>query len=258
MKEEEEEETITAFDADAYSQERKDDALWAQSPEEADDWLRPSAEQAWQEATYEEREAIYEYTHDSNDFNMPLRGYDGDWDNYVGTENMEISQYDADMIEATTRYIDNSPLEQDTWLQRGVTEGGAAAFLGIDEDMFYGSEEDMQDAILGKVVTDDAFCSHGSSKGTGFNGVIFNTYCPEGTKAAYCEPFSHFGEGAKSPDWDGESHQSYFGSELETLLQRGTSFNVTKVSKSYGDWYIDIEVINQDPKPLNEMFLDII
>lgn len=223
------------FSPDAYSEERKDEALWAQSSEEADEALRPSAEKAWQEASYEEKEGIFNYTEDSDDYNLPLRGFGEDWEDYIGTEDMTISQNIADRIDATTNYIDRCELEQDTWLQRGVGEGGAAAFLGIDEDMFYGSEEDMRDAILGKVVRDEAFCSHGSSKGSGFNGVIFNTYCPKGTKGAYCEPFSRFGQGAQSTDWDGISGQNYFGNELETLLQRGTDFEVTKISKRYGN-----------------------
>ena len=107
----------------------------------------------------------------------------------------------------------------------------------------------MKSRILGAVFTEEAFMSTGTAKGTGFGGgVVFNIYAPSGTKMLYCEPFSHYGNGAKK-NWDGKSKQTSFGYESEMLIQRGSSFRVIKVEKSGNRWYIDMEVVGQDPLP---------
>ena len=65
----------------------------------------------------------------------------------------------------------------------------------------------------------------------------------------YCEPFSAFGHGSGKA-WDGISRQNSIGHEAEILIQRGTKFRVTKVEKgSNGTWYIDLDVIEQNPVP---------
>ena len=43
--------------------------------------------------------------------------------------------------------------------------------------------------------------------------------------------------------------QQPFGSESEMLLQRGTTFKITKIEKSNGTWYIDLDVVAQNPLP---------
>lgn len=43
--------------------------------------------------------------------------------------------------------------------------------------------------------------------------------------------------------------QQTFGSESEMLLQRGTTFKITKVEKSNGTWYIDLDIVAQNPLP---------
>ena len=60
----------------------------------------------------------------------------------------------------------------------------------------------------------------------------------------YVEPFSAFGNGA-GRKWDGVSGQSSFGDEAEMLIQRETTFKVTKVEKSSGKIYIDLEIRGQ-------------
>ena len=89
--------------------------------------------------------------------------------------------------------------------------------------------------------------STGVAKGKGLNlngGVLLNVYAPKGTKMMYVEPFSAFGNGS-GRTWDGISKQSHFGTEAEMLVQRGTKFRVTKVEKSNGIIYVDMEVIEQ-------------
>ena len=245
----------TAFGTDAYTQERKDDALWAKTAREADSILRPATETAWQDATGAEKNAAYKYTSGSGSFNRPLRGYDGMWNegSYYGVGNVFLDAEGSgqDIIELTN-LIDKTPLQQDTWLQRGVSNTGLAGFLGVDESQLRnGTQEELEGLLLGKVINDPAFMSCGSSKGAGFNGNILNIYCPEGTKALYCEPFSAFGAGDKKY-WDGKSGQSSFGGELETLLQRNTYFQVTKVEVTKDRWgstqvYLDLDVIDQKP-----------
>ena len=120
-------------------------------------------------------------------------------------------------------------------------------FLQCSRDLLvYGSEKDLQNELLGKTITEYGFMSMGSAKGQGFSGsILFNIYAPAGTKMMYVEPFSAYG-GGDGRDWDGKSSQSGYGSEFETIMQQGTQFRVTKVEKSGGQLYIDIEVINQD------------
>lgn len=48
--------------------------------------------------------------------------------------------------------------------------------------------------------------------------------------------------------WDGIAKQSSFGQESEIILQQGTTFRVTKVEKTPGMIYIDLEVIGQNPQ----------
>ena len=58
-----------------------------------------------------------------------------------------------------------------------------------------------------------------------------NVFCPAGTHMIYAEPWSHYGgEKYNYNDsnnsigytfWDGKTNQSYFGSEDETIIQRG-------------------------------------
>jgi hypothetical protein len=65
-----------------------------------------------------------------------------------------------------------------------------------------------------------------------------------GTKMMYAEPFSRFGNGDEL-HWNGIAKQTSFGHEDERIIQRGTTFKVTKVEKKCSNAYFDIEVIAQ-------------
>lgn len=239
---------VSPFGPDAYTEERKNAALWAKTSREADNALRPVTERVWQGMSPAERSAAYGYTSGSGGFNRPLRGYDESWYNFKGVGEVPLNnEHRGDAINAFTDAIERSVLEQDTWLQRGVDTKGLAGFLQIPESTLYNSsQEELESLLLGKVIADPAFFSCGSSKGKGFSGNILNVYCPEGTHAMYAEPFSAFGDGAGS-GWDGKSPQSSFGYELETIVQRNTYYRISKVEKSYGKIYLDIEVVDQKP-----------
>ena len=110
---------------------------------------------------------------------------------------------------------------------------------------------DLQD-LVGMTMQEGGFMSTGSRKGQGFShkSVIFNIYAPKGTRAAYIEPFSAFGNGA-GRSWDGKKRFTSFSNEHETLFQRGTKMRITKVYKEGEKIYIDCEVIGQEVRPLS-------
>lgn len=231
---------------DPYSQERKNAAIWAKTPKEADNVLRQKCGEVWRTAKAVEKSAAYKYTSGSGSFNRPLRGYDKIWSSFKGIGKVSLNnEKSGAAIKHLTNLINRSTYDKDIWVQRGVQPAGAAAFLGISEKQLMSMSQDKLFDLLKKdAVTDTAFVSCGSCKGHGFSGVIFNIYCPKGTKMLYAEPFSAYGGGDKKK-WDGMSGQSFFGHELETIIQRGTKFRITKVEKGYKGIFIDMEVVEQ-------------
>lgn len=227
------------FDADAYSQARKDAAVWAKNTKDADDVLRAKCGEVWRNATDDEKNAIFGYTSSYHNINEPLRGL-----TYYGSA--ADTQLGLDRIPLMESIINKSYYDKDIWLQRG---GGMVELkkFGLSNYAYATDAEIM--ALVGKEGTEGAFTSAGVAKGKGFGGnVITNIYAPRGTKMMYAEPYSSFGNGS-GRSWDGIAKQSTFGSESEIILQRGTTFRVTKVEKSGNTWYIDVEVINQDVLP---------
>ena len=227
------------FDADAYSQARKDAAVWAKDTKEADDVLRAKCGEVWRNATTEEKNAIFGYTSSYHNINEPLRGL-----TYYGSA--ADTQLGLDRIPLMESIIDKSYYDKDIWLQRG---GGMVELkkYGLSNYAYASDSEIM--ALVGKEGTEGAFTSAGVAKGKGFGGkVITNIYAPRGTKMMYAEPYSAFGDGA-GRTWDGIAKQTSFGSESEIILQRGTTYRITKVEKKGSTWYIDVEVINQDTLP---------
>lgn len=227
------------FDADAYSQARKDAAIWAKNTKDADDVLRAKCGEVWRNATDEEKNAIFGYTSSYHNINEPLRGL-----TYYGSA--ADTQLGLDRIPLMESIINKSYYDKDIWLQRcgGMVE---LKKFGLSNYAYATDAEIM--ALVGKEGTEGAFTSAGVAKGKGLGGnVITNIYAPRGTKMMYAEPYSSFGNGS-GRSWDGIAKQSTFGSESEIILQRGTTFRVTKVEKSGNTWYIDVEVINQDVLP---------
>jgi SPP1 gp7 family putative phage head morphogenesis protein len=249
----------TAVD-DAFSQARKDAAIWAKSTKEADDVLRDVSGQVWQAAPKVEKDAIYEYTSSYSKFNEPLRGIEYGTNAVKGVGNIDFDTIGTNyggykpgqvrkQINAMTDIIEKSTYDVDVWLQRGCDYRGMDSFFEISmSDLQNASQAELEKLLLGKTVTDYGFFSCGVSKGKGFSHkpIIMNVYAPKGTKMMYAEPFSAFGNGS-GRSWDGVSRQSSFGSESEIILQQGTSFRVTKVEKTGGKLYVDIEVILQNP-----------
>lgn len=187
----------------------------------------------------EEQDAIYGYTVSYHNINEPLRGL-----TYYGSQTS--AQLGLQRIPLIEGIINKSSYNFDMWLQRedklvALKKFGLANFSTVTDAEIK--------ALIGATGTEGAFWSMEVAKGTGFSGdVIFNIYAPRGTKMMYCESFSGFGNGSGS-NWDGIIKQQTFGSESEMLLQRGTTFKITKVEKSNGTWYIDLDIVAQNPLP---------
>lgn len=231
-------------DLSRYDQQYKDAAFWFKERKAADKVLRAQTGEVWNDLSKEEREALYQYTSGSGKFNRPLRGYEGSWYNYKGIGQVDLDyEGGKEMIEAATKALDKSSYDFDIWLQRGVESAdGAAGFLGISTNQLTLSEKELQDLLLDKVVKDEAFLSTAACKGSGFSGnLVVNAYAPRGTKMIYAEPFSHYGQGNKLA-WDGVASQSSFGGEFEVIIQRGSSYKITKLEKVGSRIFVDVDV----------------
>lgn len=144
--------------------------------------------------------------------------------------------------------LDRSVIREDCWLQRGVDSHGASKFLDLSS-LGYSSLNDVvdPDELIGLRPVEKGYMSCGTARGTGFDeDITFNIFVPKGTHGMYLAPISRFGGGeqGKYKTWNGED--TYIGHENETLLHRGLKFEVTKAEKRYGQWFIDLEVINDE------------
>lgn len=235
---------IEAVD-DAFTQERKDAAMWAKTTKEADAQLRSMCGDVWQAAKQAERRAIYDYTSGSGKFNRPLSGFQGSWGQY---NNKGVGMVDLNYegafkeIQDMTDIISKSSYDFDVWLQRGCGTEAIESFLHLPNGTLGRMTHEQLQQFLGRDGRIYSFTSTGVAKGKGFSGnVIMNIYAPKGTQMMYAEPFSAFGNGG-GKSWDGISPQSTFGYESEMIIQRGASYTITKIEKSGSTIFIDVEV----------------
>lgn len=233
--------------ANLITPERRGNAWKFTDRNDADSMLRSWTGETWRNLTKKEQRAVYEYTSGSGSFNRPLRGYQGNWSNFVGIGNVDLDyEGSGEDIALMTKVLGQSEMPNDIWLVRGVSMDGGCAFLGVDTSFFYGASDEDMKALIGKQVTDEAFLSCGTAVGTGFSGSMrLNIFVPQGTHCMYVEPFSAYGGGAHL-NWDGYSTSSYIGGECETIIQRASYYEVTDVRKNmYGDIEVDIDVVSQ-------------
>lgn len=245
---------------DAFSQERKDAAIWAKTTKEADDVLRDTCGEVWRTSPPIQKNAIYDYTKSYHKFNEPLRGIEYGSEKFLGVGNVDLDQIGVSYqgwkpgqmrkeINAMTDIISKSTYKEDFWLQRGCRFKGMDKFFNVPMDRLQSATQaELEQLLLNTTPTEYGFCSCGVAKGKGFSGdIILNIYAPSGTQMMYVEPFSAFGNGG-GKNWDGIAKQGSFGQESEIILQQGTKFRVTKVEKTPGMIYIDLEVIEQTPQ----------
>lgn len=245
---------------DAFSQERKDAAIWAKTTKEADDVLRDTCGEVWRTSPPIQKNAIYDYTQSYHKFNEPLRGIEYGSEKFLGVGNVDLDQIGVSYqgwkpgqmrkeINAMTDIISKSTYKEDFWLQRSCRFKGMDKFFNVPMDRLQSATQaELEQLLLNTTPTEYGFCSCGVAKGKGFSGdIILNIYAPSGTQMMYVEPFSAFGNGG-GKNWDGIAKQGSFGQESEIILQQGTKFRVTKVEKTPGMIYIDLEVIEQTPQ----------
>lgn len=245
---------------DAFSQERKDAAIWAKTTKEADDVLRDTCGEVWRTSPPIQKNAIYDYTQSYHKFNEPLRGIEYGSEKFLGVGNVDLDQIGVSYqgwkpgqmrkeINAMTDIVSKSTYKEDFWLQRGCRFKGMDKFFNVPMDRLQSATQaELEQLLLNTTPTEYGFCSCGVAKGKGFSGdIILNIYAPSGTQMMYVEPFSAFGNGG-GKNWDGIAKQGSFGQESEIILQQGTKFRVTKVEKTPGMIYIDLEVIEQTPQ----------
>lgn len=245
---------------DAFSQERKDAAIWAKTTKEADGVLRDTCGEVWRTSPPIQKNAIYDYTQSYHKFNEPLRGIEYGSEKFLGVGNVDLDQIGVSYqgwkpgqmrkeINAMTDIISKSTYKEDFWLQRGCRFKGMDKFFNVPMDRLQSATQaELEQLLLNTTPTEYGFCSCGVAKGKGFSGdIILNIYAPSGTQMMYVEPFSAFGNGG-GKNWDGIAKQGSFGQESEIILQQGTKFRVTKVEKTPGMIYIDLEVIEQTPQ----------
>lgn len=239
----------------AYSKQRMKAGIWFNGAYDADLAFRSTISDLWQNVyTESQKEALYLYTAGSGFMNRPLRGYDGSWYNFKGVGNVSLNNENSKgefYINQMTEAISKSSYQKDYWFNRGIeTTSGLASFLNVKEDWLNKATDKELQTLIGKVVTDEGFTSCGTSKGSGFSGHKMNVFCPAGTHMIYAEPWSHYGgEKYNYNDsnnnigynfWDGKTKQSYFGHEDETIIQRGTSYAITKIKRN-SDGIIEFE-----------------
>ena len=238
---------------DTYDPARKDAAHWAKDTKDADSILRDKCGEVWRSSTQREKEAIYRYTQNSGGFNRPLAGFEKPWSQsgsgwerkyYKGVNKVWIDyEQFGDQIRAMTDMISKSTYDADMWLQRGVDYNAFEVFLDLPEHSLSGMTEQELQQFLGLTGRFGNFASCGVSKGKGFShkDVIMNIYVPKGSEVMYAEPFSAFSAGYDKLNWDGVNLQSSFGHEAEAIIQRGGSYTITKIEKSRGKIWIDVE-----------------
>lgn len=232
------------FSPGDYTTARKNAASWHLDKDKALAEYMPNTSQWWVKAKDMDKQAVFEYTGGSGAYNRPLRGYQGAWGtyNFKGIGNVPLNYENKEQfINALTKVINENSFAQDIWVQRGTDYDAIDALLGKR----LVSIKDPQ-SIVGTIFTDAGFTSTSVHKGGGFIGdLTLNIYCPRGTKMIYAEPVSAYADNPYKYRWNGKQKITSAGWENEMILQRNTSFRITKVENKFGRFYIDVEVVAQ-------------
>lgn len=106
------------FDANAYSQARKNAAFWAKDADTADDYFRPFAKADWKRWTQNEKEVAFNYTSGSSYINEPC------YKTYLSTKygvNHEVRDSWNDINTLSSMIDKSKPFTRDVWLNRGAS-----------------------------------------------------------------------------------------------------------------------------------------
>ena len=234
------------FDADCYTQERKDKAVWFKRPEDANDYFfeKINVVEQWEKATLMEKEAIYDYTAGSSFMTETLRAIKGHY--YTYDTHMDVVK---EQVEAMTNLISRCS-DGDCWIKRDTAAWDFANIFG--KDLYEMERQGKLQDLINVEGIDKSFISCGNCKDTYFKrrDLIYNIYCPQKTQMIYAEPFSAFGQYKSA--WDGKTKPTELN-ENEIILQRGTKFRCTKIEKKDGVFYVNLEVIEQNPLPIKDV-----
>lgn len=204
----------------AYSQARKDKALWAKTNAEYrknDSIFDKLARKVHAAKSAFEHEGYYHYTWGSGPFNHPLAGFKNGWGGtFLGPGKVDINYAGyGDRIRGLTSLVSKSKQEVDFWVQSGQNLESLEGMLKIP----YGTLRGMTDAQLQQFVGAQKelpqFISGAINKGGGSytpGNMLFNIYCPKGSEALYVLEDGYFRK-----------------SEHEMILQRGGTYKITKI-----------------------------
>ena len=212
-----------------YSKERKNKATWFKSFHPAYNHFVGRASEHWQSMSSVERNVIQAYTGSGySRFNKPLRGIAHDKYGYSFDEH-GLNTF-SEGVNNLTKAIDKCTWDEDIWVNRYIANG--TRMFKLPGSSAKRTLESMSEAELKMLentsFTDGGFFSAGAAKGTGYHtgNIVFNVYCPKGTKMAYVAPYSTASKG-----------------ENEMILQRGYEYRITKVERKGNSFFLDMEVI---------------
>lgn len=61
----------------------------------------------------------------------------------------------------------------------------------------------------------------------------------------YAQPFSYYGDMASGGIWDGKFSTGSLSYEQEMIIQRNTTYRITKIEYTGNRYYFDVEVVSQ-------------
>lgn len=225
----------------AYSKERKNNAVWFKGFNEAYQHFSSNAGKHWKMMNSAEQNVIESYTGSGySRFNKPLRKiyHDSDGYSFSPSAGLGMSTF-SEAVNNLTNAIDKCEWEEDIWVNRYIKNNTKMFQLpgtSKPKELEYMTESELQ-SLVGTSFRDEGFMSAGAAKGTGYKtgNIVFNIYCPKGTKMAYVAPYS-----ASS------------SSENEMIIQRGYEFRITKITHNGSHYYLDMEVVlgSDSKKPI--------
>lgn len=269
---------VGKFSEDMYTDEAKKAAKNFARRTDADKYYREILDRQWADMTEQEKYSVWEYTRNSHPMNRSLSGYAETWDRYhfKGLGNVELGYEDKyrtidtaamrkfaksdghvdykNAVKNLTNAIEKTAMEDSCMLVRGsdvdglsgLLEGDLFSFDDAKQIIQSGNVEEMKNAFVGQTFTNHAFTSTGIASDSGFGGKVkYNIFCPQGTKAIYCEPQSYYGSTASGEIYKVGQNYYSVGSEAEMLIQRGTQYRITDIRYTWGDIEIDMEVVGQ-------------
>ena len=221
------------------------------TPKDADDYLRAKCGSVWRSATEREKDGVFGYTSSSGRWNRPLSGFEkpynvpgSGWEQkfYKGPKNVWIDyEGKGDEIRAMTDIIARSTYDDDIWLRRGAGSSWVESILGVPYGTIGGQTTAELQQYVGVSGRSYSFTSCGSASGKGFSGECdIRILCPAGTQMIYAEPFSDY-SASGGRHWDGIKKATRFGTEDETIIQRGASYEVVKIERS--GYTINVELV---------------